>query len=493
MTTPRDLGYVCISSIARITPVIKQSASSWISGFLFAILPSFIQRRLRPNEFKPRRLTSTSWLDGLRGVAALFVYINHYTGANYGRLQRVFGDHTSVPWSSPLQLPFIRVIYCGLPMVHIFFVISGFVLSYKPMKLIKAQNYEELNKTLSSSVFRRGFRLYLPTVAATLFTMLSRYFEITSGKLPSLIDHIRDWLETVWIVTDSWSWDVFWYAPYDVHLWTIGIEFSHSMLLFITVIGTCRLRPFLRSAILVSLSVYCLRGGHWGPPEFLAGVMIAEYTVMKDGASSKKQFECADEGGENERDELIPSRSTGDSLRQSAKRLFIIAFFIMNLMWGLFIVGWPYGDVENTPGFSFMYRHTMEPFYSKGGNVLIFPWYALAAVQIVVAINQLPKLQNVFTSAIAQYLGDISFSLYLMHGPMQKILEWRTVDTVWHWFVEPEAEEFTMWQYSISWFCGLMILAPITIWVSDIFWRLVDMRSVRFARWLEGICITRSP
>lgn len=465
--------------------------SSWLSSFLFALLPSFIQRWLRPDEFEPRRLTPTSWLDGLRGVAALFVYINHYTGMNYSKLQRAYGDHELVPWSSPVQLPFIRVIFCGLPMVHIFFVISGFVLSYKPMKLLREQRYDEVYTTLSSSVFRRGFRLFLPTMGSTIFVMVCRYFGILSGQLPSLIEHLWHWYAAFWKITDFWSWDVLWMPSYDVHLWTIAIEFSHSMLLFVVILGTSRMRPFLRMAFSVAFITYCLKCGHWGPAEFIAGMMIAELTVIENAAPSSENHldHISEAEWDNEADKLLPPESRATSLKKFGKRAGIIAFFTINLMFALFVAGWPNGDVTAMPGFSVLYNNTMDPFWTAGGNLLIFPWYALGAVQIVMAVHQIPALQKVFTSSVGQYLGDISFSLYLMHGPMQAVLEWRIVPGIWHFFVDPEAESYDMWPYTMSWACGLLILAPITIWVSDIFWRFVDVRSVHFARWLERKCI----
>lgn len=111
--------YIFIDRLRNYAWVNKKVTrpTSWPRRILLALLPSFFPRLLRSSEFTPRRLTPTSWLNGLRGVAALFVYINHYTG---GKLQYAYGDHQLVDWSFPLQLPFIRVMFCGLPMVHIF-------------------------------------------------------------------------------------------------------------------------------------------------------------------------------------------------------------------------------------------------------------------------------------------------------------------------------------------------------------------------------------
>lgn len=461
---------------------------SWPSAFLFALLPSPVQRRLRPDDPKPRRLTATSWLDGLRGVAALFVYINHYTGRNFRKFQHAYGDHELVDWSTPLQLPFVRVIYCGFPMVHIFFVVSGFALSYKPLKLARSRNYRELHEALSSSVFRRAFRLFLPTMASTLFVMLVAYLGIEGPTFPTLVDHLWDWYAALWKITDSWSWDLLWYPTYDVHLWTIGIEYSHSMLLFLTMTGTSRMRPPVRMALLVAIITYCLKCGHWGPAEFLGGAIMAEMTMIQSSARSKNELDLFQEAGDDAAEGLLSPRSSTASL-PSAKRIAALVFLVGNLVFALFVAGWPNGNVENLPGFAFLYRNTMEPYWTAGGNILIFPWYALGAMQIVVAIHQIPALQSLFVTSAAQYLGDISFSLYLMHGPLQVILEPRCLPFVWA-LVGGTEESAGMWRSTMAWFAGLVVLAPPTLWISDIFWRYIDVQSVRFARWLERLCCT---
>ncbi|KAA8573717.1 hypothetical protein EYC84_005286 [Monilinia fructicola] len=114
--------------------------------FLFFLLPSPIQRRLQPAHFKPQRLYATSYLDGLRGVASLLVFFCHFTEENIPFMVPSYGLPIDDPVpSSFMQLPFFRVLYSGRPMVHIFFVISGFVLSLKPLKLARAHNYADFS------------------------------------------------------------------------------------------------------------------------------------------------------------------------------------------------------------------------------------------------------------------------------------------------------------------------------------------------------------
>jgi peptidoglycan/LPS O-acetylase OafA/YrhL len=50
--------------------------------------------------------------------------------------------------------------------VPLFFVISGYVLSFRQVRMIRAGNFEQLNDTIFSAVFRRGIRLFIPVSVA---------------------------------------------------------------------------------------------------------------------------------------------------------------------------------------------------------------------------------------------------------------------------------------------------------------------------------------
>ena len=69
---------------------------------------------------------------------------------------------------SVVQWPFLRVFWSGFFMVAIFFVISGYVLWYKPLRQISARQAAQLQHALASPVFRRAIRLYLPSMIAVV-------------------------------------------------------------------------------------------------------------------------------------------------------------------------------------------------------------------------------------------------------------------------------------------------------------------------------------
>lgn len=133
-----------LQSIARGIPM--QSSRYIIKSVALALVPSPIQRRLVPHlvETPPPRVQSTAYLDGLRGLASFIVFVHHYTCEYVPPYVAYYGVNAEKVPSSPLQLPFLRVIYSGRPMVHVFFVISGFVLSKKPLQLARARDYDRL-------------------------------------------------------------------------------------------------------------------------------------------------------------------------------------------------------------------------------------------------------------------------------------------------------------------------------------------------------------
>ena len=153
----------------------------------FIRLSFHVRRALQPrvlfawdDDSGPLRYPSeTSWLDGLRGIASLQVYFFHF----FGRYTRITHAYGSTPEDRYLyQLPLVRSLWCsGSGAVSTFFVISGYVITYKSLLRLrrKPDSNDDLYKGLCSSLFRRGIRLYLPVLLLAMPTFLL----ITNGLL----------------------------------------------------------------------------------------------------------------------------------------------------------------------------------------------------------------------------------------------------------------------------------------------------------------------
>ncbi|CAG8975906.1 hypothetical protein HYALB_00006524 [Hymenoscyphus albidus] len=442
------------------------------------IIPSFLQRKTI--SAKQQRLHPTSYLDGLRGVASFIVFMGHYTEENIGWFAEPYGLYEDGAPSSPLQLPLVRVLYSARPMVHIFFIISGFVLAYKPIMQIHAQQYSALASTISSSVFRRALRLFLPSLIALFIMAIAVHTGLSdvryANRLPEASAQLKDWwgacsrlLQAAWSVANVSA-----QTPrYNPALWTIPIEFAQSMILFITLIGLSRCRNNIRMLLLAGIMIFCFNGGQLYTVEFLGGVLIAEINILNQGRSFSSPFSSP---------AILPKYSLEDRFEeahgQTIRQRAMQVFWALNIISGLFIGSWTNDHADEVWGIKYLSNHTPSPYQGQG------VWFCLGAFQIVIACTQLESLQNLFNHGIAQYLGGISYALYLTHNLCLTSLEPRVSP-----FLDSTFGKQTRMGRHLHWAVGLAIYLPIIICVSDIFWRAIDVPTVKLARWVESKCV----
>jgi peptidoglycan/LPS O-acetylase OafA/YrhL len=460
-----------------------------LKTWLRLLLPSFIADVFYPKHKPTWKLHPTSYLDGLRGVASVLVFFCHYTENNFGELTRWYGINEGIP-SGLIQLPYIRLIYSGRPMVHIFFVISGFVLSYKPIKAIHARDMDKCYTALSSSTFRRAFRLFGPCLVSTFFVMCMAQLGYHKVKWPSWSEQFAAWRHAVFAqITWPWAWDTDLRPGYDPHLWTIPIEFAHSMLLFMVILMVSRVRLRIRQAMVVALMGYCLTCGKWAGFEFLAGLFLAEIHVLQNARRP---------GWESPEKDIKSPRS----VLRTLKTVFCISLLLM----GFYIGGWPNIDADKTPGIRWLLANTPRPFSEMDKTAPQKFFFGLSAVGIVWAVGELPLIKRFFEGPLAQYCGRISYAIYICHGPVLDFYEKRVCGNP---FIpaqgEPGTKGFraavlakgvkgitgmdTRAQMQFGWLLGLCILGPMAVWAADLFWRGVDDMVVKVGRKIELACL----
>lgn len=119
-------------------------------------------------------IRSTSCLDGVREVAALGVYIFHAMGC---WASIVSAWHSDENQNNILQLPILRTFFVsGVAAVSVFFALSGYVLTHKSLRWMREGSRHRISPTVASSMFRRGFRLYLPPILLTFCEMVATRF-----------------------------------------------------------------------------------------------------------------------------------------------------------------------------------------------------------------------------------------------------------------------------------------------------------------------------
>jgi hypothetical protein len=183
--------------------------------FLIFLIPSFLQGRHMREQIRPAKLGPTAYLDGMRGLAALFVYFCHYFYQAFIIAEGYGCGETNY---HILKLPFLRLWYQGPAAVCVFFVISGYALTYKPLKLIRSRSWADFSTCMSSLTFRRGVRLYLPTAISTLMIVClirigayewTRDFANDRTYHKNIMEPHPDRMESAYEQLVDWAWQMF--------------------------------------------------------------------------------------------------------------------------------------------------------------------------------------------------------------------------------------------------------------------------------------------
>lgn len=377
-----------------------------------------------------------------------------------------------------IQLPIIRLIVNGQVQVAIFYVLSGISLSLKPLRLARNHDFDRFLDTMFSSAFRRALRLYLPLfavqIAVLLATLLGLYnhayalsqawpYGGTNELIHTVFDsnwaQIEDWLRAMWHFIDPF---IISQARllYDVHTWTIPVEFRNSVILFVTLVGFSKLRPRIRMSLGVVLWVYsmCHTVVESETALFMAGMVIAEFMVIQE--ETAKQPHVADA-----------------STKSGSKRPNVqcVSWCAAGLF-GLHLLSWPVWNADRTPGYRTLAR--MTPRFT---DIPEYFWQRIGAVVFVFALSGSASLRHPFQTPLATYLGRISFPLYIVHGPLNHTLGFWLVET---FFKVTGSSSFAGYETGVI--LAFCIEAIVVVWLADLVMRTIDGPSVDFGRWLQG-------
>jgi peptidoglycan/LPS O-acetylase OafA/YrhL len=214
-------------------------------------------------------------LDSLRGIAAIIVVITHYIGAFFP--YATFGQQGSYQQKLPIEAIFFYppfgLMVAGNFAVCLFFILSGYVLSYR--FLGEPRNTKKIiHAILKRPIRLGGVVLFIITLSAFLWHK-NLYFNASV----SAISTSTPWFSTLWKgnfaldpFLSSASSALFAHAErYNIALWTIQVELYGSILVFLTllVIGNFKYRSivFLLFIIIFAKSYY---------QGFFLGMLIAD-------------------------------------------------------------------------------------------------------------------------------------------------------------------------------------------------------------------------
>lgn len=102
---------------------------------------------------------------------------------------------------------------------------------------------------------------------------------------------------------------------------------------------------------------------------------------------------------------------------------------------------------------------------------------SLGGVLCIFAMSSSPTLQAPFNSGVAQYLGKLSFGLYLTHNMIIRVARDEVIQLVW-WIMGDDSA----W----GWVGAAAVLTPVIFAVAHTFYLLVDLNSIKLSRWIEN-------
>ncbi|KAI0459666.1 acyltransferase family-domain-containing protein [Xylaria acuta] len=453
------------------------------------LLPSFLHAstaEVEPNERRP-----TAWLDGLRGIAALFVVMHHMSLIWFS--WDIHNGWTS--WNDHLiQLPIIRLAVSGRANVMVFFVISGYALSLKPLSLIQKDQCSKMYQALASSIFRRHSRLFIPAIVicapAPVITYLGGYGgegmpgaaikPMRPPRFESIWRQFGHYIQTIMALSDVYNpGRIAW--VYSDSLWTLPIEFRSSLVVFTMLLALSRCTTRARVVITSCVAFYSFWYFRWGELLFIGGMLVVESGLPSQRSARIRGLGVneASVGFKVRRNRspwYAPSRS------QAFRQLCYIAAFLT----ALFILSMPEQGRGAANSYGFRTLAELIPARFHAAGAADYFWKPVAAIFLVLVIDKSQSLQRIFTTGLAQYLGRVSFALYLVHMLILHSLGY----WLGKYFLQLTGSD-PNWQYGTGIGLAVVTVGFVIIWVADLGSRFVDANAVWFTAWVYAkLCKT---
>lgn len=302
-------------------------------------------------------------LEGLRGLCCTIVVIDHCFN-HFAPWLRFNGDTAPLGQRLVADSP-LNLVYSGIPAVYIFFLMSGFVLSFGFFRA--REDY------LEAAFLKRVPRLVLPCVGAAIFFFLCHLVvKLTGNAIPGA--RLGDL-----IVEAIWKAPALGEAKRNGPLWTISWEIYGSFLVFalLACFGSRKYFGWICAAVIAWFA-----NSNYLP--FMIG-MATCYLMLKTRA-----LDVVNEG-----------------------RPWIALAFLAVVALSLLLMSYPYQRegivipehlrmISWSGNWMLDYRNNI-----MAGSILFF---------LVFMVWK--PLQSLFTGNILVFLGKISFSAYLLHIPV---------------------------------------------------------------------------
>jgi len=287
------------------------------------------------------------YLDSVRGIAAMMVVIYHYIGWR---------------WADNLNTKIAEIFFNGSDAVSFFFVLSGFVLSYKYFQTDKEIDIKEY-------VVKRFLRIY----PAFFVTVLMMYFYYHRHDLG--LNTIKD----IFYTNSQQLWQELYLvkSKHDFYIpgWTLGVEMVMSLLLPFFIIAARKNIKYIYA--LIPMTLY-IGAGHLSmfTMHFCLGILLAYFYPQIQSFDFKKSK-------------------------------------IYSFRWLLFIIVFAMYSIRHIDRI-----HTLgNKFFAVLGfwGIDLFHITGIASFIILLFIINNQYIQKLLQLKPLLFLGKISYSIYLMH------------------------------------------------------------------------------
>jgi peptidoglycan/LPS O-acetylase OafA/YrhL len=376
------------------------------------------------------KASRSTHLDGLRGVASLMVFFNHLALSVLPSISTLHPDASGVAALIAIGRSPLSVAWGGDFGVCIFFVLSGYVLS----QFCMTTKLGFLGK-----LTRRYARLALPMAFSTILAFALMKSGVFLNKEAATSVSRSDWFAlwyqmpaSLWAAIGDGFWNAFVFgrSDYNSNLWTMQIELVGSFAIFL--LYSLAADRWLR--ILVAILAVCLLPGYY--LLFAAGCLLFELFELHGPAGDRIS---------------IPIELTALAL----------------LLLGIVAGGFPASG--NHTGISSQWHRWLSDSDSALG------WHIVGAILVLIAVQQSALLRAAFGGRAMQFLGRLSFPIYLIQIPL---------------FCSVTALLLLKLQLHTYWMTAAVTIAATTLIMVPLAWltyRLIEAPSVHASRTIGTI------
>lgn len=309
-------------------------------------------------------------IEGIRGIACFMVVLSHLALVFYpGLHEKELISNATEDFIFNSPIPFI---YSGTAAVFIFFVLSGYVLTFGVMKRT------DILSAISTMTIRRYFRLAPPVLASCILSfVVIRFFDVDTTNLSAWISSYGNFEPTMPGAIYSALIETFFRggSAYNPVLWTMKIELIGSLIIFFYCAVAAGNENKLPIAIMFSVFVFLLPLSQTEKYSYICFIIGAVMNNLKKTLS-------------------LPAS--------------IIILFV-----GIYFGGVHYGSAA----YASAIEYVSHPIFGEMTNAY-YLFCAVSGVLIVFSVVCNTKQSIFFGKALFVYSGKVSFSVYLIHMPM---------------------------------------------------------------------------